>query len=255
MRIRLSCLLLAACLLALLPALSSADCFKPLTVGWEPWKPFMYLDERGQLVGLDIELIQAVAQRMQCTLSFVQLPFKRHMLELQSGHIDLATSVQWTAEREAYAYFSKPYRESQMRLLLPAAQVARYPLSELAQLRDLPLRLGVTRGYFYGPGVEALLIKPGRLQFEDAISDEVNLAKLQAGRIDGFFADPLVVASLPGAQGTVVAHPLPVHGSTFHFIASRLSVSAELMQQFDAALAELQADGELQAIVDRYSLR
>ncbi len=52
---------LAGCLLAVLPAQASADCIKPLTVGWESWKPFMYRNEKGRLSGLDIELIRAVA--------------------------------------------------------------------------------------------------------------------------------------------------------------------------------------------------
>lgn len=246
---------LCFCLLLLTaPSVVWAACSKPLTVGWESWKPFMYVGENGQLTGLDIELIQAVAKRMDCTLRFVEMPFKRHMLELENGRIDLATSVQFTAERERYALYSKPYRESQMRLAMLSGEVANYPLTQLEQLRDRSLRLGITRGYFYGPGVEALIADPGQLTIEDAISDKVNLAKLEAGRIDGFFVDPIVLASLAPAAGRIELHPLAVHSSSFHFIASSESVSVQLMQAFDEALAQLQASGELQAIVGRYQL-
>ena len=232
-----------------------ASCARPLTVGWEPWQPFMYEAGDGQLTGLDVQLIRAVAARMGCTLKFVQLPFKRHLLELQAGRIDLATSVQWTAEREQFAYFSKPYREAQMRLLVRARQAGQWPLKQLADLRAWPFRLGIARGYFYGEPFARLSAEPGQVQIEDAISDEVNLTRLLAGRIDGLLADPLVVASLAPAPGLIEQHPLAVHASVFHFIGSRRALAPELMQQLDAALLQLQGSGELQAIVARYQLQ
>lgn len=232
-----------------------ARCSEPLTVGWEPWKPFMYTTSEGQLTGLDIELIRAVAAKMDCTLAFVQLPFKRHMLELKAGRIDLATSVQWTAEREQFAYFSKPYRESHQRLLVRANQAARWPLSQLEDLRAWPFRLGITRGYFYGEQFDRLSAAPGQVRIEDAISDDVNVTRLLAGRIDGLLADPLVVASLVPQAGVVEQHPLLLSASVFHFIGSRRALEPELMQQLDAALLQLQASGELQAIVARYELQ
>ncbi|HWR79517.1 MAG TPA: transporter substrate-binding domain-containing protein [Pseudomonas sp.] len=234
---------------------SWAACAKPLTVGWEPWKPFMYRDAEGRLTGLDVELMQAVAQRMDCPLIFVELPFKRHMLELEKGRIDLATSVQFTEQRERYAFYSKPYRSSEMRLVMRAGEPGRYPLTKIEQLRAWPFRLGITRGYFYGPEVEALMANPGQLKFEDVISDQVNLAKLEAGRTSGFFVDPIVLAGLAPALGSVELHPLLIQTTRFHFIASRQSVSAEFMYSFDLALAELQANGALQAIIDRYQLQ
>lgn len=231
-----------------------AACVRPLTVGWEPWRPFMYMADNAQLTGLDVQLIKAVVARMGCTLTFVQLPFKRHLLELRAGRIDLATSVQWTAEREQFAYFSKPYRDAQVRLLLRAGQAEHWPLARLEDLRPQAFRLGVTRGYFYGEQFARLSAEPGRVQIEDAISDEVNLKRLLAGRIDGLLADPLAVASLGPAAGQVEQHPLVLHASVFHFIGSRRALSQELMQQLDAALLQLQASGELQAIVARYQL-
>jgi len=199
-----------------------AACVRPLTVGWEPWRPFMYMADNAQLTGLDVQLIKAVVARMGCTLTFVQLP--------------------------------KPYRDAQVRLLLRAGQAEHWPLARLEDLRPQAFRLGVTRGYFYGEQFARLSAEPGRVQIEDAISDEVNLKRLLAGRIDGLLADPLAVASLGPAAGQVEQHPLVLHASVFHFIGSRRALSQELMQQLDAALLQLQASGELQAIVARYQL-
>lgn len=243
---------LAGCLLAILPAQASADCIKPLTVGWESWKPFMYRNEKGRLSGLDIELIRAVAKRLGCPLRFVELPFKRHMLELENGRIDLATSVQFKPERERYAYYSTAYRDSRVGLALSARAAARYPVTNLAQLRQLPLKLGITRGYYYGPGVAALMRQPDKLLFEDAVSDQSNLTKMLAGRIDGFFVDPIVLAAMQPPPDEVELLPLPVYSTTYHFILSRRSAGTYLLREIDQALEQVKASGELQNILERY---
>lgn len=236
-----------------LPGLGWGQCERPLSIGWEPWAPFMHLDAQGRLTGLDVELAQALGEEMGCALHFVELPFKRHMVELEAGRIDLASSVQWTAERERFAYFSSAYRQAEVRLIVRQGESAALPLSSLQELARLPLRLGLTRGYFYGEAFAALQRDPGALQLEDAISDRVNLDRLLAWRIDGLLADPLVIAAL-AAPGKVEVHPLPIHSSRFHFIASRRSVSEAQMHQLDRALQRLRERGELQRILSRYQL-
>ncbi|WP_431687545.1 substrate-binding periplasmic protein [Hahella sp. NBU794] len=233
-----------------------ADCDRPLSVGWESWRPYMYKNEEGRLSGLDIELIQAVADRMGCQLEFSEIPFKRHLLQLRQGKIDLATSVQKTAAREEYAWFSQTYRTSASNLIIRREDADRYHFKSFKEMTQSRFRLGVTRGYFYGDDVNKYIEKEdGQLHVEDVVSDELNLMKLLARRVDGIFADPIVIYSLArdiGRKDEIAVHPLGLVSDTFYIMGSKASVSPKTMENLNQALQSLQQSGEFDAIVNRY---
>ncbi|WLQ12927.1 transporter substrate-binding domain-containing protein [Hahella aquimaris] len=239
-----------------LTSAASADCERPLSVGWESWRPYMYKNEEGRLSGLDIELIQAVADRMGCQLEFSETPFKRHLLQLRQGKIDLATSVQKTPEREEYAWFSQTYRTSASNLIIRREDADRYHFKSFKEMTQSRFRLGVTRGYFYGENVNEYIEKGGgKLHVEDVVSDELNLMKLLAKRVDGIFADPIVIYSLArdiGRKDDIAVHPLDLVTSTFYIMGSKASISPKTMDNLNQALKDMRQSGEFAAIVDRY---
>lgn len=86
-------------------------------------------------------------------------------------------------------------------------------------------RIGITHGYGYGPDFESAL-RSGKLQTDPAPSDEANLRKLLAGRIDLFPIDDIVGLALArrilGPDAAKLAFdPRPVHRSTNHLIVRR----------------------------------
>ena len=75
-------------------------------IGWEPWEPYQYLDENKQLVGLDIELIQSVANIAGCKTKYIKIAsWKRNLIELAKGNLDLAIAASKTVERQEFAQF------------------------------------------------------------------------------------------------------------------------------------------------------
>ncbi|MCG8612403.1 MAG: transporter substrate-binding domain-containing protein [Pseudomonadales bacterium] len=242
--------------MVLISARAMADCPERLTVGWESWEPFMYLNREGQLTGLDIELARAIGVVMKCNLVFIEIPFKRHLLELKRGKIDVASSVQYTAERAEFARYSNAYRSSGMHLIIRAGERKRYPFKSLEDVARSTLVLGSTTGYFYGNEVNALLARTDTaITHEAVLSDEQNVRKLIANRIDAFLGDPVVafrVAQRFGLSKQIEVHPLPVHSTTFYLIGSKLSVSEATMDSINMALEELEANGALRGILQQY---
>lgn len=243
-------------LFAVWPLLAFAKCDRPLSVGWEPWEPYMYLDTEGHLTGLDIDIIRAVAQQTGCQLHFFRLPFKRHLAELEGGRIDLATSVQKIEERGQFAYYSVPYRHATMNLIVRKGEAKRFPYTSFHELAQSQIRVGLVLGYFYGPDVQAYLDHPTRaLQLEAVISDETNLKKLLAGRVDAILADPLVIHTLAKEQGLVEfieVHSLSVFSAEFFIIGSKASLPIAWMQDMDQALMTLKASGVIDELEARY---
>jgi polar amino acid transport system substrate-binding protein len=77
-----------------------------------PAPPYMIGVEGEQpaLSGIDIEIAQEIARRMKLPLEFVPCPWARCLELMQSGRVDMLSSVYKKPEREAFmTYFDEPY--------------------------------------------------------------------------------------------------------------------------------------------------
>lgn len=105
---------LLAALFAWLPADSDAD-ERPLRVaviGNSP--PMSYEDERGRLVGFNIEMAEALCQTMRVRCKLQQVSIGNVIDALVAGEADFAAvSLLVTPERQQKVIFSKPYYRSQ----------------------------------------------------------------------------------------------------------------------------------------------
>jgi len=72
------------------------------------FKPYSYF-ENGQLVGIDIDIINEMAKRIGMSVSINALPWNRVLNYIKSGTVDGGFSAFRQEEREAYAYFIEPY--------------------------------------------------------------------------------------------------------------------------------------------------
>lgn len=123
----------------------------PLTVAWNHWPPFSYINPQGTLDGLDVTLTSQILSQAGLETRFRNLPWARalHLIELQQ--LDLAMGALDTPERRQFARFSVPYRRSTFVLLSnnPIPGHAN-PWQRIQSLPDLcqqtALRLGKLRG-------------------------------------------------------------------------------------------------------------
>lgn len=83
----------------------------PWVVGTEPaFPPFESQSDSGELVGFDIDLLQAIGDQAGVEIEFESLPFDGLIPALQAGTIEAAVSgMTITEERAATVDFSRPY--------------------------------------------------------------------------------------------------------------------------------------------------
>lgn len=74
------------------------------------WQPYQYRNDKQEVTGLDVELMQAIFENMGYQVALTEIPWKRHLNNVESGRTNLAASASKTPEREQYVYFSDPYR-------------------------------------------------------------------------------------------------------------------------------------------------
>lgn len=72
--------------------------------------PFSFRDESDNIVGFDIDIVQAIAQRLNKSIEFKDMSFESLIPQLKTGSIQLiASGLSATPERQKNILFTKPY--------------------------------------------------------------------------------------------------------------------------------------------------
>lgn len=234
--------------------------------GWYPWEPYQYLKkegERHELTGLDVQLLrEAIEGEIGLELELTQVSWSQHQQELQSGQRDIAGGAFRTASRERYAYISKPYRFEEISLYHRKRDPRDAMLlqgrggSLHERLLNSTSRLGLIKGYYYGPEIEAVIENPriqGRITW--ANDHETNLANLQREEVDLVPVDRLVGATVVWQRkwgDQLATSPRPIFRGSIHALFSKASTDPELVARFDRAMEAMKADGRYSRIVRNY---
>jgi polar amino acid transport system substrate-binding protein len=97
-------------LITLLCQLVVADDREPLRVMTDLWPPFRMEDAHGNLVGLDIDVLNEIGRRSGLRFDIKRAPWARGLADLQQGRADLMIGLAKTPEREQYIqYLPRPY--------------------------------------------------------------------------------------------------------------------------------------------------
>lgn len=207
--------------------------------------PYNHYDA-GKLVGLDIDLIGALVVRAGAVPRFEAQSWNRVRERLDRGDLDAAFQFVGNAERFEKYYMIGPFRTG-----LTVFAARRDAAVGYERLEDLqPYRIGMVRGFSYGPSFDA---GPG-LRKDDTAGDNRQLVRmLAAGRIDLAIGDERVLnhhLRQESLQNDIRLLPRP-YDEVKRYIAvprGKPAIAARLTR----ALAELQENGELAAILRRW---
>jgi proton glutamate symport protein len=99
-----------------------------LRVGYVPEAlPFAFFNQRGDLVGFDVELAHRLAREMGVTLAFVPVDRERLAAQLADGYCDVVMSgVSVTTDRAKDVLFSDSYLDETLAFVVPDDQRDRY---------------------------------------------------------------------------------------------------------------------------------
>lgn len=111
-----------------LPPLETIDARNMLRVGYLPDAlPFAFFNERGDLVGFDVELAYALAREMGVRLALVPVDRERLVEQLADGYCDLVMSgVAVTTNRAREVLFSDSYLDETVAFVVPDDQRDNY---------------------------------------------------------------------------------------------------------------------------------
>lgn len=221
---------------------------KALVVGTDAaYAPFESQNDKGEIVGFDIDIVRAIAQKAGFEVKFVNTPWEGIFNTLAQGDRDLLVSaITITDERRQTIDFSDPYFDAHQLIAVPDK-------SKVTRFDDLKkLKVGVQTGTTGDEVVSKLLGKTSTniKRFE---STPLALKELESGGVDAVVADNGVVVNYvtnnAGAKFRMVNDP--AFQPERYGIAVRKG-NAELLAKINKGLADIKADGTYDAIYARY---
>ncbi|MFE5408555.1 amino acid ABC transporter substrate-binding protein [Microbacterium sp. NPDC056569] len=215
-----------------------------LTVATEgTYRPFSFHDQSGDLVGFDVEIAEAVADKLGLEVEFQETQWDAIFAGLDAGRFDvIGNQVSINPEREEKYLFSEPYTVS------PGVIVVTEDDDSISSFDDLA---GKTTAQSLTSNWYELAEESGAtVEAVDGWAQAVAL--LQQGRVDATINDSLTFLDYEKSEGPtglkIAAETDEPSLSAFAFTKDKDA----LAEAIDGALAELREEGVLAEISEKY---
>ena len=224
-------------------------------------EPNRWLDDAGKPVGIDVDILAELMQRLGLHYQLVLTSSALRALDsCQQPHpsVDMYLTLSYRPEREAWLLYPSQSHIS-FRWNFFALQEA-LPRLHFERYEDLKgLRIGVTKGFAYTPEFWRA-VEQVPLRIDSMVKNELQLDKLLKGRNDLVPLNTsltLYQLQKQGLQERVGFLPKPLADKPYYNVFCRGSDYPDLptlVQRYDAVLQEMQQDGTLARIYARYGI-
>ena len=207
------------------------------------YPPFETINEDGEPVGFDVDVVKAICERINCEAEFVTTAWDGIFPALANGEFDMvASGVSITEERDQIVDFSDPY------LVVSQAITTRVEDEDLTADSftnpDSDLTLGAQLGTTNAE-LGAELVGEQRLRTYDDFNSAI-LALLN-GDVDGVIIDGVTAdAFVQQYAGELVVN---IEGLTSDPLGLVFQEGDPLIDAFNWGLAQIQEDGTLDELV------
>ena len=211
------------------------------------YAPFESQNEKGEIVGFDIDVVKAAAQKAGIEVKFLNTPCEGIFNSVLQGDRDLlVSSITITPERQQTLDFSTPYFDAQQLIAVKSD-------SKIAKFDDLKkLKVGVQNGTTGDEVITKLQGKdsPNVKRFE---STPLALKEMEGGGVDAVVADNGVVVHYvnnnPASKFKTIADTS--FASEQYGIAVKKG-NTELLGKINQGLAGIKDDGTYAKIYAQY---
>jgi polar amino acid transport system substrate-binding protein len=226
----------------LLPSCSGSN--STITVATDAtWPPFEYVDEQNKIVGFDIDLLNAIAEKAGIEVQYKNVGWDALLAGMAQGTYDMAiSSITITEDRAKSMLFSDPYYIAGQMIVVKKDNTTITGASNLVG-KKIGAQLGTT-GEAEAKNVANATIKSYN-QIGLAIQDLLN------GQIDA------VICDTPIANGYVSKNPntLKTVGQPLteeNYGIALAKGKTDLQKKINDALKAVKADGVIEQLVQKW---
>jgi ABC-type amino acid transport substrate-binding protein len=209
--------------------------------------PFEFTNDEGKFVGIDVDIINAIAEDQGFEVEIQSLGFDAALLAVQSGQADgVIAGMSITDERKQTFDFSEPYFDADVTMAVAAG-------SDIKSYEDLAgQKVAVktaTNGAAYAKsiadeyGFTVVEFKDSPTMYQDVI----------AGNTVACFEDePVMAYNIQQGAQMEMPEGMTAAGTQYGFAVAK-GQNAELLEKFNTGLANIIENGKYQEIVDSYT--
>ena len=210
------------------------------------YPPLEYIDDNGKIVGYEMDLIQAIANEVGIKIKIVNVSFDGIIAGIQGKQYDIgASGLTITEDRKATCDFSTPVLQFSLSIVTKKDTEGIFSEDDLVG-KKVGVQLGTTGDFIASDIADTTVSQYNKAV--DAVNDLIN------GKVDCVIIDknPALVFESK-FEGQVTA----VDGAQFGFEAEEYAIAmpkgdSALVEQVNAALAEIKADGTFDQLVATY---
>ena len=210
---------------------------------YPPYEFHTEVDGKDTIVGFDMEIAQAIADKMGVSMKIVDMSFDNLLMSLANDEFDLVIAgLSADEERRKTTDFSDPYLEAKNLILVRAEDADKY-----ASLDDLK---GVKGGAQTGSkpynncvtycGEETTV---GLAKVQDLVME------LEAGKLDVVFLDYMTVLSYADAKEDLAAVDLNIPDNSDGYSIAVKKGNTELAEFINGVLAELKEQNAIEQFI------
>lgn len=216
----------------------------------DTYVPMGFRDDKGHLIGYDVELAEAAFKKLGLVADFQVIDWSMKETELITQHIDVIwNGYTKNAEREEKVAFSDPYHETQQVLL-----VRENGVKNINDMKDK--QLGVQTGsagltiFSAEPKVLKDKLKHKPIQYDtfDKAINDLQVGRLDAVLIDEDYAKYYLATEKLNAKLTTLA----TNYSKDSYGVGMRKEDKILREKLNKVLAELKSDGTEARLAEKY---
>lgn len=208
--------------------------------------PFEFQNEEGDYVGIDIELLAAIAEDQGFKYELAPLGFNAAVAALESNQADAVIAGMSINEDRKLKYdFSEPYYDSGVVMAISAANETVKSYEDLSG-QKVAVKTG-TEGAIFAEtikdtyGFELVYFDESPFMYED----------VKTGNTAACFEDyPVMGYGITQGNGLKMVTDME-QGSSYGFAVLK-GKNAELLEMFDTGLENIKESGKYQEILDKY---
>lgn len=219
------------------------DSGKFTVVGSGGYKPFNFINEKGDVVGFDVDTGKAIADKLNVELNYVTSDWDGLVEGLRAGRYDgILGSMAITEDRLKEVNFTTPYYYSGAQLIVRKD-------SGISSPNDMDGKtIAVTTATNFVGDAEKLGAEVSTYQ-----DDNATIMELLQGRVDGVITDRLV--ALEAMNNISGGEDLELCGKILRLEEMAIAVNkddTELLTELNNTLQILHQDGTLKAISEEW---
>ena len=231
-------------LTAILLGASVAASAQELTFAMEPsYPPFETTNEKGEIIGFDVDIANAICKEIQATCKFKGEAFDALIPNLKAKRFDASISaIDITDARAKQVLFSDAYYDS------TASYVTLKGKATLESAKHVGVQNGTTFQQYTVAETKQYTTK-AYASLQSAILD------LKSGRIDMIFGDTAVLADMISKEPEMQFVGEKVANKKYFGNGLGIAMhksNKELAEQLNKGLAAIKANGEYQKIYDKW---